>query len=80
MELGEIETDPARVDPLLEQVKEQIERMEEEKKELPIFIQNDEHGTQREAEFHESLTKVRTIENIEFGQFRSEAWYYSPYP
>lgn len=29
---------------------------------------------------HEMHTKVKTIENIEFGTHRTEAWYYSPLP
>lgn len=29
---------------------------------------------------HQSYTKVKTIDKIELGKFRCDAWYYSPYP
>ena len=29
---------------------------------------------------HQEYTKVKTIDRIELGKYRCEAWYYSPYP
>ena len=29
---------------------------------------------------HEELTKVKNLDTVDFGSYRMEAWYYSPYP
>mgnify|MGYP001810242903 CR=1 FL=1 len=51
----------------------------EEKKE---YVENDEHEGMDAVGLlaHEMHTKVKTIDSIEFGNYRCETWYYSPYP
>lgn len=46
------------------------------------FLEYDEHEGMDQASLraHQEATKVKTIYQIEMGKYKSETWYYSPYP
>ena len=55
------------------------QRKEEEKQEI---LENNEHlglNERQIAEFEEA-TKIKTVEFIELGTNKCEAWYFSPFP
>ena len=54
----------------------------EEEKQLKDFLYNDEHLGLNEKQIHEfeEATKVKTVDFIEIGTHRIEAWYFSPLP
>lgn len=53
-----------------------------EEKELNEFLYNDEHLGLNEKQIHEfeESTKVKSVEFVEMGLNRTEAWYFSPFP
>lgn len=69
-----------------EGIKEEMERRskqeEELKTELSGFLENDEDAgmDQKHVQMHEQATKIRTIEWIQIGKYKCEAWCFSPYP
>lgn len=62
-------------------VEEEMAKKDLLDREKSIFI-NDEHaGLDKNSLItHEEATKVKTISEIEMGAYKSEAWYFSPYP
>jgi hypothetical protein len=46
------------------------------------YPENDEHEgmDQQSLIQHEMHTKFKTIDSIEFGSYKCETWYYSPFP
>lgn len=62
-------------------IEEELKNKELRDKEKSIFI-NDEHaGLDKNSIInHEEATKVKTISEIEMGAYKSECWYFSPYP
>lgn len=59
------------------------EKIREEKKRQGIINSSDEEyeGMDQNArKEHEEATKVKTIMRIQFGEYSSETWYYSPFP
>ncbi len=62
-------------------VDEELLKKDIRDKEKSIF-NNDEHaGLDKNSLIsHEEATKVKTISEIEMGQYKSDCWYFSPYP
>lgn len=59
------------------------EKIKEEKRRKGIINSSDEEyeGMDQNArKEHEEATKVKTIMRIQFGEYTSETWYYSPFP
>ena len=46
------------------------------------FFENDEHlgMDKKQMQDHEEATKIKTINQIEFGGILLDTWYYSPFP
>ena len=69
-----------------EEIKREIGEYErknkEEKEATDEFLLNDVHLGLTEKQIHEfeESTKVKTVEFIEFGKHKVEAWYFSPFP
>lgn len=68
-----------------DEIEEQLRMFEEfqqMKKDVETFLYNDEHVGLNEKQLHEfeEATKVKTVEFIEIGKNRVEAWYFSPLP
>lgn len=57
-------------------------RMKEEREAEDEFLKNNEHLglTEKQIIEFEEATKVKTVEFIEFGRWRVETWYFSPFP
>lgn len=62
-------------------IEEKLKEKEEKDKEKNIFVNEDHAGIDKyNLQAHEEATKVKTILEIEMGKYKSECWYFSPYP
>lgn len=62
-------------------VKEELKKKEEREKDQNIFnVEEHKNMDEETLRAHEEATKVKTILEIEIGKFRTNCWYYSPYP
>ena len=59
-----------------------FEERQEEVKQLKDFLHNDEHLglNEKQLQEFEEATKVKTVDFVEIGPHRLEAWYFSPFP
>lgn len=62
-------------------VDEELKLKEKRDKDKNVFNTEDHGGlNQNEIKSHEEATKVKTILELEFGKYKTECWYFSPYP
>lgn len=62
-------------------VDEKLKEKQKNDKEKNIFINDDHAGLDKNSLItHEEATKVKTILELEMGKYKSECWYFSPYP
>ena len=73
----EIEIDDEGIELELKKMKERAQLMGHSN----LFENNEHEGLdEKNLQAHEEATKVKTIDEIEMGKYRCEAWYFSPYP
>ena len=58
------------------------EEIEEEERKNQTFLANDEHNAMSEQDLENfiKMTKLKTIEFLQFGETTIETWYHSDYP
>jgi GNAT superfamily N-acetyltransferase len=72
---------PDRIKLTSEYIDEEKKRAEMKKKGIVNSSDEEYEGLDKNArKEHEEATKVKTIMKIQFGEYSSETWYYSPFP
>ena len=62
-------------------VKTTSQKPKQKQKQENYFNNNeDENMTEEEVRRHLEMTRVKTIEKLDFGDFDQDCWYYSPVP